>query len=259
MKRDGQLVCPFSEPSDHYGAGFPASSCAPNGFTAWRSRNLVMGVECSAIARSAGEVSPEPRAEGVSSVSPRSPSPPDPAAARRLHYEAPEETMSTIPLTLVEGAIAMPRLRPLRLVPTSFGRDWALRPPARNWRAEIKALYAAVLHTFCLTDQVLQMGAVGGGWGRSGGTGVRARCRSGSKGRAARDQNASGHRRRGSLHDDRGPCVSRSRRASHSLERAGRRCVRDGRRSCARVGGIELFGTSPSGQQPEAGRRGGQP
>src|ERR1700744_3117835 len=71
-----------------------------------------------------------------------SPSPTDPAAAcQRPHYEALEETMSTIPLTLIEGAIAMPRLRPLRYVPTSFGRDWALLPPARNWRAELKALY----------------------------------------------------------------------------------------------------------------------
>jgi hypothetical protein len=63
--------------------------------------------------------------------------------------------MSTIPLTLIEGAVAMPRVRPLRYVPTSFGRDWALLPPARNWRAELKALYAAVLHTFCLTDQAI--------------------------------------------------------------------------------------------------------
>jgi hypothetical protein len=118
-----------------------------------------MGLERGAAARSRQRRGlrgfPEPRAEGVSSVSPRGPSPPDTAAARRLHYEALEETMSTIPLTLVEGAIAMPRLRPLRLVPTSFGRDWALRPPARNWRAELKALYAAVLHTFCLTDQAI--------------------------------------------------------------------------------------------------------
>jgi len=85
-----------------------------------------------------------------------SPSPTDPAAAcQRPHYEALEETMSTIPLTLIEGAIAMPRLRPLRYVPASFGRDWALLPPVRNWRAELKALYAAVLHTFCLTDQAI--------------------------------------------------------------------------------------------------------
>ncbi|MGF6568361.1 hypothetical protein ABH945_000437 [Paraburkholderia sp. GAS333] len=63
--------------------------------------------------------------------------------------------MSTIPLTLIEGAVAMPRVRPLRHVPTSFGRDWALLPPPRNWRAELKALYAAVLHTFCLTDQAI--------------------------------------------------------------------------------------------------------
>jgi hypothetical protein len=63
--------------------------------------------------------------------------------------------MSTIPLTLVDGAVAMPRLRPLDLLPAHFGRDWALLPPGQSWRAELKALYAAVLRTFCMSDKVI--------------------------------------------------------------------------------------------------------
>lgn len=63
--------------------------------------------------------------------------------------------MSTIPFTLIEGAIAMPRLRPLDRLPTPFGRDWTLLPPGQSWRSEIKALYAAVLRTFCMSDQAI--------------------------------------------------------------------------------------------------------
>lgn len=63
--------------------------------------------------------------------------------------------MSTTPMILIEGATAMPRLRPLRNVPKSFGDDWTLLPPARNWRAEFHALYAAVLHTICLSDRAI--------------------------------------------------------------------------------------------------------
>ncbi|SIT40269.1 conserved hypothetical protein [Paraburkholderia ribeironis] len=63
--------------------------------------------------------------------------------------------MSTIPLTLIEGAIALPRLRPLDRLPAPFGRDWALLPPGYSWRAELKALYAAVLRTFCMSDQII--------------------------------------------------------------------------------------------------------
>jgi hypothetical protein len=63
--------------------------------------------------------------------------------------------MSTIPLTLIEGAIAMPRLRPLDRLPAPFGRDWAFLPPGQSWRTELKALYAAVLRTFCMSDKAI--------------------------------------------------------------------------------------------------------
>ncbi|CAG4921067.1 hypothetical protein [Paraburkholderia saeva] len=59
--------------------------------------------------------------------------------------------MSTIPLTLIEGAMALPRTHPLERLPRSFGREWALLPPNISFRAELKALYAAMLHTFCLS------------------------------------------------------------------------------------------------------------
>ncbi|KAA1004705.1 hypothetical protein FVF58_31375 [Paraburkholderia panacisoli] len=63
--------------------------------------------------------------------------------------------MSTIPLTLIDGSIAMPSLRPLDHLPAPFGRDWALLPPGYSWRAELKALYAAMLRTFCMSDQTI--------------------------------------------------------------------------------------------------------
>lgn len=64
--------------------------------------------------------------------------------------------MSTIPFTKIEGYLAMPRLHPLGQLPESFGRDWALLPPAHSLRAELKALYAALLRTFCLSDQAIR-------------------------------------------------------------------------------------------------------
>jgi hypothetical protein len=63
--------------------------------------------------------------------------------------------MSTIPLTFVEGSIAMPRARPLDRLPAPFGRDWALLPPGHSWRVELKALYAAMLHTFCMSNKTI--------------------------------------------------------------------------------------------------------
>ncbi|CAB3794138.1 hypothetical protein LMG28614_03863 [Paraburkholderia ultramafica] len=63
--------------------------------------------------------------------------------------------MSTIPLTLVEGPIALPRVRPLGHLPAPFGRDWALLPPGHSWRTELKALYAAMLRTFCMSDKAI--------------------------------------------------------------------------------------------------------
>ncbi|MDR8399831.1 hypothetical protein NE850_26350 [Paraburkholderia sp. USG1] len=64
--------------------------------------------------------------------------------------------MSTIPFTPIEGYLALPRLRPLGHVPAPFGRDWALLPPGYSLRAELKALYAAMLRTFCLSDQAIR-------------------------------------------------------------------------------------------------------
>ncbi|MCL6507626.1 MAG: hypothetical protein K6T59_11415, partial [Bryobacteraceae bacterium] len=48
-------------------------------------------------------------------------------------------------------------LAPLgRLLPPPFGRDWALLPPGYSLRAELKALYAAVLRTFCLNAETIR-------------------------------------------------------------------------------------------------------
>ncbi|MFM0729228.1 hypothetical protein PQQ52_01845 [Paraburkholderia sediminicola] len=64
---------------------------------------------------------------------------------------------TTIPLTLIEGAMALPSLSPRhRLLPAPFGRDWALLPPRPSLRAELKALYAAVLRTFCLDEEAIR-------------------------------------------------------------------------------------------------------
>lgn len=63
--------------------------------------------------------------------------------------------MSTPPLTLVAGEIRMPRLRPLELVSRSLGREWSLLPPNVSFRTELKALYAAMLRTFCLSADAL--------------------------------------------------------------------------------------------------------
>jgi hypothetical protein len=64
---------------------------------------------------------------------------------------------TTIPLTLIEGSMALPSLSPLcRLLPPPFGRDWALLPPRQSLRGELKALYAAVLRTFCLNAETIR-------------------------------------------------------------------------------------------------------
>lgn len=49
----------------------------------------------------------------------------------------------------------MPRARPLDHLPAPFGRDWALLPPGHSWRVELKALYAAMLHTFCMSNRTI--------------------------------------------------------------------------------------------------------
>lgn len=56
----------------------------------------------------------------------------------------------SIPLTLIDGAMAVPRLRPLDRLPRSYGRDWTLLPPNISLRAEIHALYTAMSRTFCV-------------------------------------------------------------------------------------------------------------
>ncbi|CAN7453057.1 MULTISPECIES: hypothetical protein [Paraburkholderia] len=64
--------------------------------------------------------------------------------------------MLTIPLTPIVGAMALPRLRPLGHLPASFGHDWTLLPPVRSLRAELKALYAAMLRTFCMSEETIR-------------------------------------------------------------------------------------------------------
>ncbi len=64
--------------------------------------------------------------------------------------------MSTIPFTQVEGSIALPRMRPHERIPPPFGRQWSLRPPHFSLRAELKALYAAVLRTVCLSAEAFR-------------------------------------------------------------------------------------------------------
>lgn len=77
-------------------------------------------------------------------------------SAAPLRGAAKKPMSTTIPLTLIEGSMALPSLSPLcRLLPAPFGRDWALLPPGPSLRAELKALYAAVLRTFCLNAETI--------------------------------------------------------------------------------------------------------
>jgi hypothetical protein len=64
--------------------------------------------------------------------------------------------MLTFPFTQVEGPIALPRLRPLDHIPASFGREWMLTPPHFSLRAEIRALYAAIMRTVCLSGEAFR-------------------------------------------------------------------------------------------------------
>ncbi|WP_322047036.1 hypothetical protein [Paraburkholderia sp. J67] len=59
--------------------------------------------------------------------------------------------MSIFPLVQVEGALAMPHMRPLNRVPPPFGREWSLMPSHFSLRTELHALYAAFLRTICLS------------------------------------------------------------------------------------------------------------
>ncbi|OLL30141.1 hypothetical protein BTH42_18690 [Burkholderia sp. SRS-W-2-2016] len=60
--------------------------------------------------------------------------------------------MSSTPLTLIEGAYALPRLRPLERLPEPFGRDWSFLPTGQRWRQELESLYAALLRTVCIGE-----------------------------------------------------------------------------------------------------------
>ncbi|CAG9217010.1 conserved hypothetical protein [Paraburkholderia tropica] len=64
--------------------------------------------------------------------------------------------MSTYPLVQVEGALALPHMRPLDRVPPPFGREWALIPPHFSLRTELHALYAALLRTVCLSAEAFR-------------------------------------------------------------------------------------------------------
>lgn len=64
--------------------------------------------------------------------------------------------MSTYPLVQVEGALAIPRMRPLNRVPPPFGREWALMPPHFSLRTELQAFYAAFLRTVCLSAEAFR-------------------------------------------------------------------------------------------------------
>lgn len=64
--------------------------------------------------------------------------------------------MLNFPFIQVEGSIALPRLRPLDQIPASFGREWMLTPPHFSLRAEIRALYAALMRTVCLSGEAFR-------------------------------------------------------------------------------------------------------
>jgi hypothetical protein len=65
--------------------------------------------------------------------------------------------VSTSHYTLIAGAMRMPRLRPLELVSRAVGREWALLPPNVSLRTELKALYAALMRTVCLSASAIRL------------------------------------------------------------------------------------------------------
>ncbi|QGZ62020.1 hypothetical protein [Paraburkholderia acidisoli] len=64
--------------------------------------------------------------------------------------------MSTIPFVQVEGVLALPHIRPLARLPASFGREWALTVPHFSLRTELRALYAAIMRTVCLSAETFR-------------------------------------------------------------------------------------------------------
>jgi hypothetical protein len=64
--------------------------------------------------------------------------------------------MPTTPLTIIDGAMALPRSRPFNGVPAPFGRGWALLAPSHRLDKGLHGLYGAVLKTFDLRDQPIR-------------------------------------------------------------------------------------------------------
>ncbi|MDR7004613.1 hypothetical protein J2W46_001493 [Paraburkholderia strydomiana] len=64
--------------------------------------------------------------------------------------------MPTTPLTIIDGAMALPRSRPFNDVPAPFGRGWTLLAPSHRLDKGLHGLYGAVLKTFDLRDQPIR-------------------------------------------------------------------------------------------------------
>jgi hypothetical protein len=64
--------------------------------------------------------------------------------------------MPTTALTIIDGAMALPRSRPFNDVPAPFGRGWALLAPSHRPDKGLHGLYGAVLKTFDLSDQPIR-------------------------------------------------------------------------------------------------------
>jgi hypothetical protein len=64
--------------------------------------------------------------------------------------------MSTTYLIPVEGNMAMPGPHAYAYLPSSFGQRWTLLPDNISLRPEIRALYAALLRTMCLSATAIR-------------------------------------------------------------------------------------------------------
>jgi hypothetical protein len=67
--------------------------------------------------------------------------------------------MSSFPFVQVEGALSLPYIRPLAPIPASFGREWALTDPQFSLRTELRALYAAIMRTVCMSVEAFRAAA----------------------------------------------------------------------------------------------------
>lgn len=63
--------------------------------------------------------------------------------------------MPSTPLTLIEGAYALPRPHPLDDLPVPLRHEWALLASGPGQRNERRSLYAALLCTVCLSNRQL--------------------------------------------------------------------------------------------------------